>query len=133
MTISGSCLCGEISYKCNGDIKMIINCHCEDCQAATGSVHGTMLFVSGDDLEINGSPKTFSHSADSGNTLTKHFCGSCGSQLFGTNTMREGVYGIRAGTVHQKDSIKPGMNIYLDSAVPSTPMDPELKTAAKMP
>ena len=71
--------------------------------------------------------------ATSAGRVVRKYCGTCGSQVFGTNTMREGVYGIRAGTVHQKDAIKPGMNIYLDSAIPSTPMDPELKTAAKMP
>ncbi len=131
--ISGSCLCGAIRYQGDVDIKMIINCHCDDCRRATGSVHGTMIFVPEDSLEISGSPKGFDHAADSGSTLTKLFCENCGSQVFGKNTSREGVIGIRAGTLDQKELIKPGMNLFKSSAIASTPMDPDIKVFDKMP
>lgn len=131
--ITGSCLCGDVSISANADIKMIINCHCSDCQSATGSVHGTMVFVEEASVEVSGSPSTFKHAADSGNTLTKIFCSKCGSQMMGKNTGRPGMVGIRAGVVDQKQLIKPGANIYCDSAIPSTAMDPELKAFPKMP
>ncbi len=31
---------------------------------------------------VAGTPKTFSKTADSGKTITSHFCGDCGSTLF---------------------------------------------------
>lgn len=131
--ISGSCLCGSTSYEANTEVKMVINCHCEDCQKATGSVHGTMLFVEEAALEIKGELSKFDHPADSGNTLTKLFCSNCGSQVAGKNSGRAGVIGIRAGTLDQKDLITPGANIYCDSAVTSTPMSADLKQFPKMP
>jgi len=131
--ISGGCLCGNVSYKGDAEIKMVINCHCNDCQQVTGSVHGTMVFVAENEIEILGSPKTFKHLADSGNTLTKIFCGDCGSQVFGKNTGREGMIGIRAGSVDQKELIEPGFNIYCDSAIPTTPMADDIKQFPKMP
>lgn len=131
--ISGSCLCGNVSYKGDAEIKMVINCHCSDCQQATGSAHGTMAFVADDAVEISGDASEYSHPADSGNTLTKIFCGKCGSQIAGKNTGREGVIGLRAGCMDQKDLIQPGANIYCDSAIPSTAMDPELKKFPGMP
>ena len=131
--LSGSCLCGEITYKADTDIKMIINCHCRDCQKATGSVHGSMIFIPEDALTIDGSPSGFQHPADSGSTLTKLFCSNCGSQVFGKNTSREGVIGVRAGTLDQKELIQPQANVFCDSAVPTTPMDDSLKKFPKMP
>ena len=131
--LSGSCLCGAVKYNGNTDVKMVINCHCTDCQKVTGSVYGTMLFVSENDIEVTGEVSEFSHPADSGNTLTKIFCNQCGSQVMGKNTMREGVIGLRAGTLDQKDLIAPQMNIFCDSAVSSTSMDGTLKKAARMP
>jgi len=96
-------------------------------------VHGTMVFVPEGDIAISGTLKEFDHPADSGNTLTKFFCGECGSQMLGKNTGRAGMVGIRAGTLKQKGVIKPGANIYCDSAIPSTPMAQDTKQFPKMP
>ena len=126
--LTGSCLCGAISYAADTDIKMTINCHCTDCQKITGSVLGTQLFVMEEALTISGVPKVFEHTADSGSRLTKLFCDKCGAQVFSRNSSRAGVIGIRAGSIAQKDVIQPTINIFCDSAVPSTPVDPALKS-----
>jgi len=131
--ITGSCLCGNVSVAAESDIKMVINCHCTDCQNATGSVHGTMVFVEEAALEVSGETSSFDHPADSGNTLSKVFCPNCGSQIMGKNTGRQGVVGLRAGIIDQKNLIRPGANIYCESAIASTVMDAELKAFPKMP
>lgn len=131
--ISGSCLCGDISIAADADVKMVINCHCIDCQNVTGSVHGTMVFIEEAALQVSGEPVSFDHQADSGNTLTKMFCSKCGSQMMGKNTGRPGMVGLRAGIIDQKELIKPGANIYCESSVPSTAMDPAIKAFPKMP
>ena len=131
--LSGSCLCGSVSFDGDTEVKMIINCHCDDCRKVTGSVHGTLLFVEEGTVQVHGETASFDHPADSGNTLTKIFCPNCGSQVAGRNTGRPGMMSIRAGTVDQKDLIKPGVNVFMDSAVPSTPVDPEAKAFPRMP
>jgi len=113
--VTGSCLCGYVSYKGDVDVKMVINCHCKDA------------------VEMSGAVSEYSHPADSGNTLTKMFCGKCGSQVAGKNTGRSGVLGLRAGCLDQKDLVQPGANIYCDSAINSTAMDSELKQFSGMP
>ena len=132
-TISGKCLCGNISYRADTEIKMMANCHCVDCRTATGAVFGTLLFIAEDDLEISGTPRVFKHTSDSGSAMEKHFCPDCGTQLFGKNSNRPGVYSVRAGHVEQTDLIQPGVNVYMSSKIPSTPVDPELKGFDKMP
>ncbi|MBT5497050.1 MAG: GFA family protein [Alphaproteobacteria bacterium] len=112
---------------------MMANCHCSDCRAATGAAYGTLLFVSEDSLEVQGTPKVFHHVADSGAKMEKHFCSDCGSQLFGKNSGRAGVVSIRAGGLDENDFVKPAVNVYLSSKIDSTPVDPDLKGFDKMP
>lgn len=131
--LSGKCLCGNITFSADTDIKLMANCHCSDCRAATGAAYGTLLFVDEDALEIHGTPKVFKHKADSGSDMEKLFCPDCGSQMFGRNSKRPNTISIRAGVLDQKELVKPGVNVYLDSRIPSTPIDPDLKGFPKMP
>lgn len=131
--LTGKCLCGKISFSADTDIKLMANCHCTHCRAATGAAYGTLLFIDEDALQINGTPKVFKHKADSGSDMEKLFCPDCGSQMFGRNSRRPNTITIRAGVLDQKELVKPGVNVYLDSKIPSTPVDPELKGFPKMP
>jgi len=131
--LSGKCLCGNITFSADTDIKMMANCHCSDCRAATGAAYGTLLFIDEDALKIDGTPKAFKHRADSGSDMEKLFCPHCGSQMFGRNSKRPNTISIRAGVLDQKELVKPAVNVYLDSRIPSTPIDPELKGFPKMP
>lgn len=131
--ISGKCLCGNIEFSADTEIKMMANCHCSDCRTATGAAYGTLLFIAEDELKIKGTPKVFNHTADSGAKMEKLFCPDCGSQLFGRNSGRAGVVSVRAGAIEQTDVVKPAVNVYLSSKIESTPVDPDLKGFDKMP
>lgn len=130
---TGGCLCGSITYICEADPALIMNCHCRDCRKAMGGVYATTMFVPEDKVRINGFPRTFNHGADSGSGMTKLFCENCGSQLFTKNTNRPGTLGIRAGSVDDTAVIRPSANIYTGSAVPTTPLDNQLPQHPKMP
>ena len=131
--LSGKCLCGNITFNADTEIKLMANCHCSDCRAATGAAYGTLLFVSEDDFHLTGTPKVFRHKADSGADMEKHFCPDCGSQLFGRNSNRPNVVSIRAGAVEQTELVKPSVNVYMSSRIESTPIDSQLKSFEKMP
>lgn len=131
--LSGQCLCGAVTFKGEGEISRVANCHCTTCQQATGAPYATVLFVQANDFEVSGKLATYIHESDRGSTMTKSFCPTCGSQMFNENSAREGVLGLRAGTIDQKDQIAPAMNIFCDSAIPSTPMDEALPKSPGMP
>ena len=131
--LSGKCLCGNIAFTADTDIKLMANCHCSNCRAATGSAYGTLLFIDESALEISGAPKVFEHVADSGANMEKHFCPDCGSQLFGRNSNRSNMVNIRAGNIDQTELVKPTVNVYLSSKIDSTPIDADLKGFPKMP
>ena len=60
-------------------------------------------------------------------------CPNCGSQLFVENSAREGMIGIRAGTIDQTDLIQPARNVYVSSKIPSTLIDLNLPASNRMP
>lgn len=130
---TGSCLCGSVNYKSNSDPLVIQNCHCDQCRKATGSVYLTNLFIKEENFEITGEVNNYTHLSDAGNNMTKYFCPNCGSQVFGKNSGRPGIITIRAGTINEKDIIKPIRNLFLKSKVPSTPINSNLEACEGMP
>ena len=53
--------------------------------------------------------------------------------MFGKNSANKNIMSIRAGTVIELDIIKPEINVFMDSKVPSTSIDNNIKKAARMP
>jgi len=41
--ITGSCLCGKVSFEVTGTPIRFIYCHCRSCQKSTGSIHNANL------------------------------------------------------------------------------------------
>ena len=42
---TGGCICGGVRYQCEADLISAGNCHCRDCQWATGSAYAAALLV----------------------------------------------------------------------------------------
>ena len=131
--LSGRCLCGNITFSGHSEIARTVNCHCSNCRAITGAAFATNVVVKRDAIKITGTPKMFVHTADSGGEIETYFCPDCGSQLFGRNSASTNSLSIRAGVLDQTCLVKPSINIFLDSKIESTPVDPTLKGCAKAP
>ncbi|KAH9830092.1 Mss4-like protein [Rhodofomes roseus] len=88
--IEGSCHCGAITLRIVGgfgdDAKSFI-CHCEPCQVLSGSLFACTAFVASKNLQVvRGTPKPYKQSREtnsSGMQVTRHFCGDCGTPLWG--------------------------------------------------
>ena len=131
---TGGCLCGTIRYEVNAEPQGIQNCHCDNCRKVTGSAFATNIFVAEDDVVITqGEPKSFSHAADSGNTMTKEFCANCGSQLFGLGSGRPGVKNIKVGSIDDASFVQPMRNVFVKRALPFTQIDRSLDCFDGMP
>ena len=72
-----------------------------------------------------GTPKQFQHSADSGNTMTKEFCGDCGSQIFGIGSGSAGIKHVKVGTLDDASFVKPQIEVYTGKALPFTKLSDE--------
>ena len=62
--LSGGCACGAIHYECSADPVLMLNCHCRDCQQASGSAYAAIVVVSKTALQIRGEPRYHKVRAD---------------------------------------------------------------------
>ncbi len=128
----GSCLCGAVSFNCNAAPKFQANCHCDDCRKSGGAVFASYVFVDEAAITITGETGSYSSPADSGNTMTRHFCKTCGSPVFHINSRAPSRVGIRVGLIESADWFRPQANVYASRKLPSTPIDPDVTAYDKM-
>ena len=57
-------------------------CHCLACQRRTGAPFGAQSRFKRDQVSMEGRSTAFSRRADSGNSVTFHFCPTCGSTVY---------------------------------------------------
>ena len=118
---TGSCLCGAIRYEVKSEPIRVAHCHCDDCRRATGSSFATNVFVKAEDLVVlQGSPGSFQHLSGSGATMTKEFCGDCGSQLFSFGSRGQGVKGVKVGSIDDASFVRPQIEVFVSRALPFT-------------
>ena len=117
MRIDGSCHCGNITFTAEVDPADVFICHCADCQSLSGSAYRVVVLAPSETFQMNGEPKSYIKTADSGRARIQTFCPDCGSPFYSCDP-GEGpkVYGIRLGTVRQRDQLKPRSQYWCQSA-----------------
>tara|TARA_R110002167_G_scaffold61789_3_gene174593 strand:+ start:2008 stop:2409 length:402 start_codon:yes stop_codon:yes gene_type:complete len=115
MSVTGSCLCGAVSFEVSGEFESLYLCHCTRCQKDTGSVHASNLFSSSAKLIWKtGEDRVKTYKLPS----TKHvkcFCSNCGSALPSLQ-MNNQLVVVPAGSLDQGISIKPTAHIFTSSS-----------------
>ena len=108
----GKCLCGACSYEIDGDPIVIAICHCTACQRLSGTGHSTGAMYAESGIRFFGQPATYTMQSEAGNTVTRFFCRTCGSPLFGKNTGMPGVMTVTMGTLDTSDGMLPRVEIF---------------------
>ena len=132
LIFSGRCLCGSVVFECRAEPEFQVCCHCEDCRRAGGSVYGSFVFVSDEALQVTGKMHSYRHQSDRGNTMTKDFCPTCGSHMFGSNSKTPNRRGVFVGVIDNASWFKPQAYVYASKKLPHTPVDPEVETFNEM-
>ena len=130
--ITGGCLCGAVRYEITAPVTALRACHCLNCQKHTGSGGSVNAVVPKDSFRITkGEPKKYEDSAtQSGRTLSRHFCGNCGSPLFSQRNPDIGIRIVRAGTLDDSSGMKIAANIWTSTARPWDHIDPSTECHA---
>lgn len=123
----GGCLCGEIRYVASGPAMFVSQCCCKDCQKATGTGHTTIVGLRRSQLDLTGTPKTFTNAGETGGKVTRHFCGTCGGRLYTTGDLPgDEVLILQAGSLDDPGTVSPESVIYTKDAVVWDFFDPAL-------
>ena len=112
----GSCLCGEIAYRIDGDITDGCYCHCTICRKLTGSAFAAYGAVNKRDLVwIKGEKNitTFGPTADT----TRGFCSNCHSFLFTQHVLEPGNIFVSLGALNNAGKVKILYHQFIDSRV----------------
>jgi hypothetical protein len=129
--ITGGCACKQVRYEITADPVFMLNCHCRDCQRATGSAFAPVVVVPRSAVHMTGTLKYFKVVGESGKYVERGFCPHCGSRVDGNLERFPDVIGILAGSLDDPSLHKPVMDIYTASAHEWDHMAPDLQKFAK--
>jgi hypothetical protein len=135
MTIpfSGGCACGAIRYECSAEPAFSWNCHCRDCQRASGGAFCPVLYVPRTALTVTGEGKYYDVKAESGNNVSRGFCSQCGSPVFILAELVPHLQGLWAASLDNPSLFQPQVHVWTDCAQPWDYMTPALAKVGKAP
>jgi len=97
--MQGRCLCGLVRYTADTKTLTTFVCHCLDCQWWTGSAFGIFSAIRDTAFRITGPVKSYSGKAESGRSITRHFCEACGSSIYTSLEKAPGIVVLSTGTL----------------------------------
>lgn len=83
--ITGACQCGQLTYQLFAKPKIVLACHCTECQKLSTSPFSVTAVVDSSAIEFTGELAQWSRSADSGNKNNAAFCPTCGNRVYHYN------------------------------------------------
>ena len=117
--LSGSCLCGAVTYTCSADPLFTAVCHCADCQKQTGTAFSVVVGVPKDAFRLEGELSVHTTvGSDSEQDTHRHFCGACGSPVVTMVDAMPQVAIIKAGTLDDTSWLAPQIEVWRASAQP---------------
>ena len=122
----GGCLCGQVRYNFLSHRLDAVSCYCRDCQRVTGSPMTTVVQADANSLVTDGQTKTYSVQSASNRTVTRHFCPTCGSQLFTEAEMVPDAIFIKCSTLDEPSNASTKANFWLSSAASWAPVNKNL-------
>jgi hypothetical protein len=131
--MKGGCLCGNIRYSADAEPAMTAVCHCKDCQLQAGTAYSIVVGVPRPALAVSGTYKTYKGEGASGKPTYRHFCPDCGSPIFTEVDSMPDMAFIKAGTLDERASIRPTVELWCETALPFTQGPSETKKFARMP
>jgi hypothetical protein len=118
----GSCLCGRVRYRIDGELGEFGYCHCTSCRKASGSAHaanapcerGAFSLEAGADVlrEFESSPGK-----------RRAFCSQCGSPIYAYLVATPDVLRIRLGSLDTPFTKQPQAHTWVSDKATWEPID----------
>jgi hypothetical protein len=121
--VTGACHCGQIRFEAEIDPDRVRLCHCADCQALSGSAFRIVAPTREADFRLlQGSPKQYVKTAESGAPRVQAFCPECGTAVYATSAGgSDRTFGIRVGTLAERAHLVPKRQYWCQSRLPWIP------------
>ena len=114
--MSGGCSCGAVRYGVNAEPILMVNCHCRDCQRASGAAYAPIVVVPLGAVEIKGELRYHKVVGDNGGVVERGFCPICGSRIANRLGRLPEILGLMAGNLDDPTLHRPSMDLFTASA-----------------
>lgn len=115
----GGCACGAVRYEITGEPRVLVACHCSECQKQTGSAFGMTLVVRREEFALTqGETRSFTRIADSGNEVLCIFCPDCGARIYNQPAALTKTLNVKPGTLDDTSGLAPAMHVWTSSKQP---------------
>jgi hypothetical protein len=131
--VTGGCQCGAVRYAIAGAPLQLYVCHCRECQRQSASAFGMSLIVRRAAFALTqGTAENWSRRADSGRTMSCHFCGVCGVRLWHARDEIDTV-SVKAGSLDVPMDFSRATHIWTSRKVPGLVLPSDAEQYAEEP
>lgn len=131
--ISGGCRCGAVRYSCPAEPIMTVTCSCSDCQIFYGGVMSAAVILPKEALEVTGNVTYFDVEGSSGKPVSRGFCPTCGTPLFGKPGIAPQLVSVTAGSLDDSSTFRPQMSVFTSGARTWVKVAEDIPGFARMP
>ena len=111
---TGGCRCGVVRFEASAEPRHVSYCHCVDCRRASGApVSAFVGFAAGDVVFSGQTPTEFGNG-----TVTRTFCGVCGSPLTYIDARIAGDVYLTLGAMDRPEDFAPTLHAYVSQKLP---------------
>jgi hypothetical protein len=111
------CMCGalRLTLPVSEAARLVVVCHCLDCQRRSGGPFGLGAFYPAEFATISGDHRKFTRSAASGGKVHNFFCPNCGSTVFWKADNLPGFIGVAVGALADPQYPAPSRSVFEQS------------------
>ena len=112
--LTGGCLCGAIRFELavEGELGLLLNCHCHFCRRAHGAAFVTSAPVATRRLRfVQGESAIARYEA-------RYFCGTCGTRLFNRLESRPELTMLMVSSLDEQPETEPALHVNIESKAP---------------
>jgi hypothetical protein len=110
---TGGCACGRVRYRVEGQLRDVINCHCDRCRRTSGHFMAAAAAAS-DDLVIEDTRALRWWQAT--DDVSYGFCSNCGGTLFWKSAARPQTISIAAGSLDPPTGLETVLTLFTEHA-----------------
>jgi hypothetical protein len=111
---TASCKCGAVELDIGAAPTVAVNCHCHLCRSINGTAFSTYVPVQSSEVRVAKGGDNLGRYGVTDHAV-KHWCRTCGTPLFNTNTIYPGMAMVYLGALRSQHSLAPRANIFCSS------------------
>ena len=109
------CSCGAVTLSLPEPSKLVVACHCIDCQRRTGAPFGVGAFYPAEAVTVSGTAKEFTRAGASGGKVHTYFCPDCGSTVYWKADSVPSMIGVAIGALADPNYPAPTRSVFEQS------------------